>query len=125
MHTTRREFLSGLIAGGAALGPQWLCGGRGEAFELAALDDARRQAARRRRRVIYNNDGDDIWAKGADTVEKFLAVRHTPLLDTHVDSIFYSTTQSFNFFTHETKVAEIFQSKVGAFAGNNLSKFLD
>ena len=123
MHSTRREFLAGIIAGSTALGAEW-SGGRIEAFELTALDAARRQAANRRRRVIFNNDGDDIWAKGADTVEKFLAVRHTPLLETHVDSIHYCTTQSFNFFTHDTKVAEVFRSKEGSFAGNNLSKFL-
>ena len=29
------------------------------------------QAVHRRRRIICNNDGDDIWAKGADSVEKF------------------------------------------------------
>ena len=125
MHTTRREFLLGAIAGGAALGPKWPAGGRVEASEAAALDAARRQSAHRRRRVIYNNDGDDIWAEGADTVERFLAVRHTPLLETHVDSIYYSTTQSFNLFTHETKVAEVFRSKDGAFAANNLTKFLE
>ena len=125
MQNTRREFLLGVIAGGSALGTAWLGGDRIEASEVAALDAARRQAAHRPRRVIYNNDGDDIWAKGADTVEKFLAIRHTPLLETHVDSIFYSTTQSFNLFTHETKVAEVFRSQEGAFAENNLTKFLE
>jgi len=124
MQTTRREFLLGVIAGGAALRPEWSGDGRIEAFEVVALGAARRQAAHRRRRVIYNNDGDDIWAKGADTVDKFLAVRHTPLLGTHVDSIYYSTTQSFNLFTHETKVAEVFRSTEAAFATNNLTKFL-
>jgi hypothetical protein len=125
MHTTRRKFLLGVIAGSSALGPGWSGGGRIEASEVTALGAARRQAAHRRRRVIYNNDGDDIWATGADTVERFLAVRHTPLLQTHVDSIYYSTTQSFNYFTHETKVAEVFRSKEGAYAANNLTKFLE
>jgi hypothetical protein len=125
MHTTRRDFLLGVIAGGSALRSPWLGGGRIEAFETSALATARHQAAHRRRRVIYNNDGDDIWTKGADTVEKFLAVRHTPLLETHVDSIYYSTTQSFNLFTHETQVAEVFRSQEGSFVGNNLTKFLD
>lgn len=125
MHTTRRDFLLGMIAGGAAFGIGWSGGRRIEAFETAALDAARRQAAQRRRRVVFNNDGDDIWAEGADTVERFLDVRHTPLLGTHVDSIYYSTTQSFNLFTHETKVAEVFRSREGAFAANNLTKFLE
>ncbi|MFP6767630.1 MAG: hypothetical protein VB859_05630, partial [Planctomycetaceae bacterium] len=124
MQCRRREFLLGLVAGSTALGPGWPGDRSIAAAETAALDAARRQAAHRRRRVIYNNDGDDIWAKGADTVDKFLAVRHTPLLGTHVDSIFYSTTQSFNFFTHQSKVAEVFRSKAGSFANNNLARFL-
>lgn len=92
---------------------------------FATLVDARQQAAKRRRRIIFNNDGDDIWATGADTIEKFLAVRHTPLLNTQVDSIYYCTTQSFNRFTHDTRVAEIFRTKSGNFAGNNLPAFLE
>src|SRR5262249_2146593 len=72
-----------------------------------------------------NNDGDDIWAKGADTVEKFLAVRHEPLLNTHVDSVFYCTTQSFNLFTHDTKVAEVFLSREGQFVDNHMARFLE
>jgi hypothetical protein len=96
-----------------------------EAGEAAALDAARRHAAHRRRRVVYNNDGDDIWAAGADSAERFLATRHTPLVGTHVDSIHYCTTQSFNFFTHQTSVAEVFTSRGGQFANNNLAKFLE
>jgi hypothetical protein len=125
MQTARRDFLLGLVAGSTALGPAWLGNRRIEAAEVAALDAARQQAAHRQRRVIYNNDGDDIWAEGADTVDKFLALRHTPLLGTHVDSIYYCTTQSFNFFTHQTKVAEVFRSKDGSFANNNLTQFLE
>ena len=86
---------------------------------------ARREAANRRRRVINNNDGDDIWSDEADTVEKFLAVRHTPRLNTHVDCIHYCTTQGFNHFTHDTRVTQIFRTKSGNFASNNLQTFLD
>jgi len=124
MQSRRREFLLGLVAGSTALGSGWLGNRSIAAVETDALDAARRQAAHRRRRVIFNNDGDDIWAKGADTLDKFLALRHTPLLGTHVDSIFYSTTQSFNFFTHQSQVAEVFRSQDGSFANNNLTKFL-
>ena len=125
MQSRRREFLLGLVAGSTALGPGWLGNRSILAAEVAALAAARQQAAHRQRRVIYNNDGDDIWAKGADTVDKFLALRHTPLLQTHVDSIYYCTTQSFNFFTHQTKVAEVFRSKDGSYANNNLTQFLE
>lgn len=122
--TSRREFLIGLAAGSSALALNW-SGKDVHASEIASLNAARKQAAARRRRVIFNNDGDDIWAVGADTVQKVLDVRHTPLLGTHVDSIYYCTTQSFNHFTHDTQVAEIFTSKTGKFENNNLTKFLD
>ena len=125
MQTRRREFLAGVVAGSMALGHGWTGGGPLEAMEVAALDAARRDAGRIRRRVIFNNDGDDIWAKGADTREKFLASRHTPLLGTNVDSIFYCTTQSFNHFTHDTRVAEIFTATEGQFANNQLARFID
>ena len=120
--SARRDFLTGVVAGSLATGIGGSLSGAG--IEKAALAAARKQAAHRRRRVIFNNDGDDIWTKGADTAEKFLAVRHTPLLNTHVDSILYCTTQSFNRFTHNTRVAEIFRAKTGSFAGNNLETFL-
>jgi hypothetical protein len=125
MQTRRRDFLAGLIAGSTRLGLGWSGNRKTAASEVAALDVARQQAAQRQRRVIFNNDGDDIWHKGANSVDNFLGVRHTPLLQTHVDSIFYSTTQSFNFFTHDTKVAEVFRSKDGAFSDNNLTSFLE
>ena len=125
MQTKRRDFLLGMMAGSTALGTGWLNDRQILSAEEAAIEAARRQAAHRRRRVIYNNDGDDIWAKDADTTENFLALRHTPLLNTHVDSIHYCTTQSFNFFTHQTKVAEVFRSKDGSFNNNNLTHFLE
>ncbi|MBP85565.1 MAG: hypothetical protein CMJ64_02435 [Planctomycetaceae bacterium] len=125
MMTTRRKFLLGLAAGSARLGIGWGGARDLQAGEATALDAARRQAAHRRRRVVFNNDGDDIWAAGADTAERFLAARHTPLVGTQVDSIYYCTTQSFNYFTHQTKVAEVFTSRGGQFANNNLAKFLE
>jgi len=123
--STRREFLAGIVAGSVSTGMWRPASGALSTAESDSLSAARRQAAKRRRRVIFNNDGDDIWAAGADTAEKFLAVRHTPLLNTHVDSIHYCTTQSFNKFTHDTRVAEIFRSRSGSFSGNNLETFLD
>ena len=82
-HSTRREFLIGLTAGCAATSIGQLAGKTWAAESpKKVLAATREQAAKRRRRVIFNNDGDDIWAAGADTIEKFLAVRHTPLLNT-------------------------------------------
>ena len=123
--SNRREFLAGMVAGSVAAAGFSASTDPLTAAESKALDAARQQAARRRRRVIFNNDGDDIWTQSANTVESFLDVRHTPLLNTHVDSIFYCTTQSFNHFTHDTRVAEIFRAKSGTFAGNNLDSFLE
>ena len=119
--SSRREFLVGIIAGsvGSGITNELL------AVEKPALSTARKQAAWRKRRVIFNNDGDDIWAQGADSVETFLAARHTPLLNTYVDSIYYCTTQSFNHFTHDTKIAEVFESTSGSFLNNNLRKFIE
>lgn len=122
--STRREFLVGLVASCAAPSMGTLVG-TAYAAESSKLAAARERAIKRRRRVIFNNDGDDIWAAGADTVEKFLAIRHSPLLQTHVDSIYYCTTQSFNHFTHNTRVAEVFRAKSGSFADNNLTGFLE
>ncbi len=125
MTATRRNFLHAIAVGSTALGTGWTSGGPIEAAERAALDAARKQAAHRRRRIIYNNDGDDIWAPGAETVENFLAVRHEPLLGTQVDSIYYCTTQSFNLFTHDSHAAEVFLTRQGTFANNNLKSFIE
>ncbi len=121
--TSRRTFLAGLAVGSAAVG----VGRPGIPSDPAAetaLREARRQAVQRRRRVIFNNDGDDIWAAGTETRERFLATRHVPLLGTQVDSIHYCTTQSFNLFTHQTEVAEVFAARSGRFADNHLEKHL-
>lgn len=119
----RRGFLLAAAAGSTAMGrlldePQVL------AASKAGLRSARSKAVRRQRRIIFNNDGDDIWTKGADTVDRFLDVRHRPLLGTQVDTIFYCTTQSFNKFTHATDVAEQFLSRNGSFPNNNLGTFI-
>lgn len=125
MATSRRDFLVGMAIGSATRRTGWLGNSALRAEVVTDLDAARRQAAHRQRRIVFNNDGDDIWAAGADTAERFLAARHIPLLGTQVDSIHYCTTQSFNYFTHQTKVAEVFTTKGGQFANNNLEKFLE
>ncbi len=73
-----------------------------------AMKKQRLEAARRRRRMIFNNDG-SCWdyARKPDPQE-FLSVTTTGLADSHVDAIFYSTTETFNWYTHRTKVGEQF-----------------
>ncbi len=61
----------------------------------------------RQRRIIYDNDGGDVFAKGADTPDGFLAVRMKPVLDTQVDSVFYCTGAA-TMFTHQARVGEVY-----------------
>ncbi len=76
----------------------------------------RKQAVRRRRRIIMNNDGDDAHGFGLppdlpvaeQTPEAFWSQRCKGLENTHVDSIFYCTTGSFNQHAHDSRVAELF-----------------
>ncbi len=119
MGTTRRAFLRTSSAGLAAVMV------RGPALLGAATESQRRKLAHRRRRIIFNDDGDDVWHPQAKTPEGFVGVRLKHMLDTQVDTLFYSTTQSFNFYTHRTKVGEVFLSREGPFAHNNMQALID
>ncbi|HJN15172.1 MAG TPA: hypothetical protein QGH10_06775 [Armatimonadota bacterium] len=83
------------------------------------------QAPAKRRRIIFNDDGDDVWHPAASTAEGFLSVRLKHVVGTQVDTIFYCTTQSFNYHTYDTKVGEVFLSREGPFANNNMQALLD
>lgn len=72
----------------------------------------RKKAAHRRRRIILNNDGDDVFLARAANPEAFWTERCYGLEDSQVDSIFYSTSISFNLHTHNSKVAELFTGTV-------------
>ncbi|HHX40500.1 MAG TPA: hypothetical protein GX715_11085 [Armatimonadetes bacterium] len=78
-----------------------------------AFVQQRKQLAQRQRRVIFNNDGNEIIYFPKDlpvTVENVLARRTSPLLGTHVDSIFYCPISSgFGYFTHNTKVGSVLE----------------
>ena len=123
----RRSFLSTLASTAAAL-PLLHCADetiKPESSRLDAMQQRRRQAAQRRRRVIFNNDGDDALffrKEGADisgvgfdktsqgdTVmpEAFLDIRIAHIPGTHIDSLFYSDSQSFGAFLHRSNVAEV------------------
>lgn len=118
MRTTRRRFLQLASVGAAAFGrvPALLgAQGRGQRAKLA----------HRRRQIIFNDDGDDVWDTGAKTPEGFVNVRLKHMLDTQVETLFYCTTQSFNYFTHNTKVGEVFLSREGPFQHNNMKALID
>ena len=80
----------------------------------------RKEAAHRRRRIIFNNDGNEVvYLCKTATPEEVLRCRTSPLVGSHVDSIFYCTWSSgFGLFTHNTKVGEVFTCKQGMFADN-------
>ncbi len=91
----------------------------------ASRNAGREKLAHRRRRIIFNDDGDDVWDPRAGTPEGFLSVRIKHVLDTQVDTLFYCTTQSFNYFTHNTKVGEVFLSRKGSFTHNQMQTLID
>ena len=59
---------------------------------LEELREQRRRMAHRNRRIVYNNDGDEIMFDGIDSRRKFLDLRTTAVLNTHVDAITYYST---------------------------------
>ena len=94
--------------------------------------DARKAAAHRKRNLIFNNDGDDAvhYAKMTDkpnepaSREGLMSIRMDHMGDCGLDSVFYCTTQSFNAFTHDSKVTEVFTTTEGAFSGNRTADLI-
>lgn len=119
MATTRREFIRyGSLGAVAALSG-------GPALLGASKDARRKKLAHRRRRIIFNDDGDDVWNPRAKTPEGFLGVRLCHMVDTQVDTLFYCTTQSFNYFSHNTKIGQVFLSRQGSFSNNAMQALID
>ncbi len=123
VRTDRRGFIRCAAVG---IGMAAASGARGQVASAAEPAVRERdQAAHRRRRIIFNDDGDDIWHQTANTPDGFLAVRLKHVLATQVDTIFYCTTQSFNYHTYRTEVGEVFLSREGAFEHNNMQALID
>ena len=103
----RRGFLKAMGIGTASL---TLASGPNSAGEqLDPVVAARHKARHRQRRVIMNNDGNDLYHVAPDqpkTPETFLSTRTTPLIGSHVDSIFYCSGV-FNFYTHRSEETEL------------------
>ena len=90
------------------------------------MEEDRRAARWRKRRVIFNNDGDDVreaqnhhdvnWQflkrSGGELMDDFLAARTTSLMDTQVDSIWYSTCSGGLWFSHDTKLGGFFEKGI-------------
>lgn len=79
------------------------------------LRKARKTLAERRRRIIMNNDGNDARQHDEGepwTIENFLSKRTSPLVGTHVDTIFYCDGV-FNLHTHRSDETEILADEGG------------
>jgi hypothetical protein len=77
-------------------------------------------ALQRPRRLLFNNDGNDAvhFPKHLEpTDENFWAQRSTPLLDSHVDSIFYCTNRGIGLVTHRSRVNEMLVKETREKAG--------
>lgn len=85
------------------------------------------KAINRPRRVIFNNDGNEpVYLCKEVSAEELLKQRTSPLVGSHVDSIFYCTWSSgFGVFTHDTKVGQVFDTQEAMFTNNLVRKFLD
>jgi hypothetical protein len=119
MKSTRRQFIRKSLSGIAAL-----AAASGVGYARPETAD-RKALARRRRRIIFNDDGDDVWHPNASTPEGFVGVRLKHMLNTQADTLFYCTTQSFNYFTHNTKVGDVFVKREGPFANNNMAALIE
>ena len=98
-----------------------------EPLSIAQLRADREAAAQRERRIIFNNDGNEpVYLCQDTTPNELLRHRTSPLVNTHVDTIFYCTWSSgFGMFTHDTKVGNVFKTKEGLFSKNSIEKMLD
>ena len=131
----RRSFLSTLSSAAVVL-PVACSSGTMQTLadesQLDAMRRRRKKASQRRRRIIFNNDADDALmfrqegtdvssiSSGAsgilksDTVtpEAFLDIRIASIVGTQIDSMFYSDSESFGSFLHDSEVAEVFTKTV-------------
>lgn len=80
----------------------------------------RKQAAHRKRRIVMDNDGNEpVYLMKKATAKALLDCRTTDLAGTQVDTIVYCTWSSgFSFFTHNTKVGEVFTCTAEGFSEN-------
>lgn len=86
----------------------------------------RAQACARGRKVIFENDGADVLYYQVTGKEELLAKRMSSLLNTQVDTVFVSTTNSgFGQFTHNTRIGTVFTNRESQFQNNMTGTFID
>ena len=99
----------------------------GKPATLEELDEMRNKLAHRQRPLILNNDGNEpvYYCTKVDR-DEFLSKRTSPLAGSQVSSIFYCTWSSgFGFFTHNTQIGEVFNTKEKPFDKNLTQELLD
>ena len=93
--------------------------------QIQKLRQARKKAAHRKRRIIYNNDGGEIISLKKADAKTLLKARTTGISGKQVDTIVYSTWGSgFGYFTHNTKVGQIFVNKDYGHYNNKTAEFI-
>ncbi len=98
---------------------------RAAALSPAQLRAERAKLAARPHRVIFDNDGMDAQFLSTHTPDALLDVRTRPLLKTGVTTVFYCSRSSpLGVFTHDTRVGEVFTSRVGRYHKNAAADFL-
>ena len=102
-------------------------------LSIEQVKQLRKEAAHRQRRIIYDNDGNEpvYYMKTLDP-DELIDLRTRAVVGTHVDTIVYCTWSSgFSFFSHNTKVGELFTCKAKdpsgkpGFSVNKTQEFAD
>ncbi|MCP4643525.1 MAG: hypothetical protein GY851_23960, partial [bacterium] len=109
-----------------------------DAAASVSLDEVRamrKEAAHRERRIVFDNDGNEpVYYCDEATPKALLDKRTTLLAGSQVDTIVYCTWSSgFSYFTHNTKVGEVFNSTAeepgkgpgSGFSKNKTQEFID
>lgn len=122
-----RLTLPALFVACCVLGSAGALAAEAKSLTLDEVKAKRLEARKRQRRIIFDNDGNEVVYKlGKATPEALLAARTTPVVGTQVDTIMYCTWSSgFGYFTHNTKVGEVFDCTVKGFSKNKTRDFIE
>ncbi len=119
-------MLPGLLIACGVLDEATAPAAESRSLTLDEVKARRLEARKRQRRIIFDNDGNEVVYKlDKATPEALLAARTTPVVGTQVDTIMYCTWSSgFGYFTHNTKVGEVFDCTAEGFSKNKTRDFI-
>ena len=97
-----------------------------EDTEKTDIKKLRKERAHRKRRIIYDNDGNEpVYYMKAATADELLKRRTYGVVGSQADTIVYCTWSSgFSYFTHDTKVGEVFTCTVKDFKNNKTKELI-